>query len=66
MGLALPIGWLVSNVLLRVIFYAVLTPIGVFFRLTGRDALQLKKPNTDSYWTPHTQRRDQASYFRQA
>src|SRR5262245_51553273 len=32
-----PIGWVVSRVVLAILFYGVFTPIGLAFRLTGRD-----------------------------
>lgn len=64
--ITLPIGWLISNILLRVIFYLVFTPIGMVFKLTGRDPLRLQKPSAGSYWLEHPERTDPKSYFRQA
>ncbi len=66
MGLTMPIGFVVSHVFLRVIFYLMLTPLGLLFRLIGRDPLLLKKPNVNSYWQPHDQRTDPVSYYRQS
>lgn len=63
---AMPVGWVVSETLLRVIFYGVLTPIGLLFRLIGRDALRLRRDPVSSYWHPRKQPDDVASYFRQA
>ena len=63
---ALPIGWVVSQILLRVVFYGVLTSLGVLFKLIGRDPLRLRRPQVDSYWEQHAQRSDPLSYFRQA
>ena len=40
MVLAFPIGWTVSQVILLLMFYGLFTPIGLVFRLIGRDALQ--------------------------
>jgi hypothetical protein len=65
-SITMPIGWLVSHIILRVIFYGMVTPLGLFFRLIGRDPLQLKKPQTSTFWQEHTQRSDPQSYFRQA
>lgn len=65
-ALTLPIGWVVTNVLLRLIYYVAFTPIGLFFRLTGRDPLQIRKPKGDSYWLDHPERTDLSSYYRQA
>src|SRR3954465_2296751 len=35
--LAFPIGWVVSQVMLILMFYLVLTPVALALRLTGRD-----------------------------
>src|SRR4249920_3005990 len=32
-----PIGWVMTHILLGVMYYAVLTPIGLIMRLAGRD-----------------------------
>ncbi len=39
MILAFPIGWTVSQVMLAVMFFGLFTPIGLVFRLIGRDPL---------------------------
>lgn len=65
-GLAFPIGWVVSAVLLRAIFYGLFTPVGFVFRLMGRDPLRMKKPAGSTYWLEHPERGEIASYFRQA
>jgi hypothetical protein len=63
--LTLPVGWVVSNVLLVVVFYGVLTPIGFLFRLQGRDVLDRRfRPDRESYWEPKAQPADLARYFR--
>jgi hypothetical protein len=64
--LAFPIGWLVSQVVMALLYYGVLTPIGLALRATGRDALALKKSEgTASYWVPKPAPADVRSYFRQ-
>jgi hypothetical protein len=57
-----PIGWIVSWLVLAALFYAIFTPIGLLFRMLGRDALGLKRqPDLASYWiskeTPDDPRR---------
>lgn len=48
-----PIGWVVSRLLLAVVFFAIITPIALIFRLTGRDVLARKvDPDCESYWEP--------------
>lgn len=67
MAVTLPIGWVVSAVLLRIIFYVFLAPIGFVFRIIGRDSLRLKRPPPGgSLWIDHPDRTDLESYFRQA
>ena len=66
MVLAFPIGWLISQLTLIVMFYGMLTPIALFFRITGRDPLCRKQtPGVPSYWTAKEQPRDMRRYFRQ-
>ena len=46
-----PIGMTVSFVLLAAFYYLLLTPVGLVFRLLGRDPLTRKfDPSTESYW----------------
>jgi len=46
-----PIGWLVSQVILAVMFYGVITPLGFFWRIRGRDPLQLRRqPKQPTFW----------------
>lgn len=53
MTLALLLGWLMTRVILSVLFYLVVTLIGLLLRLLGKDVLELKfKRNGDSYWIP--------------
>lgn len=50
MILAFPIGWTVSLILLALIFYLVIAPIGLILRLVGHDPLKLRKLQVNSYW----------------
>jgi hypothetical protein len=53
MGLAFVLGWFVSRVILGVIFFGVVTPIGVGMRIAGRDPLREKIDRTaPTYWMP--------------
>jgi hypothetical protein len=66
MALAYPIGFVVSELLLRAIYYGAFTPLGLLFRALRRDPLSLRKPQTGSYWRRRRQRTDPLAYFRQA
>ena len=64
--LTYPIGFVVSHVILAVIFYGMITPIGLVFRLAGRDALRRRfEPDVASYWVAHRGPESVGRYFRQ-
>lgn len=66
-GATVPIGWAVSHVFLRTIFYGILTPMGFLLRaIRGRDPLRMKKPEGNTYYVDRQETRDLASYYRQA
>ena len=63
---ALPIGFVVSHIIMAAVFYLVITPIALAFRVIGRDALQRRfEPERPTYWQPRRQPQDKARYFRQ-
>jgi hypothetical protein len=62
-----PLGWLVSRLLLALIFFGIFTPLGFLFRCLGRDALALRIcPEASTYWKDKPPASDVASYFRQS
>lgn len=66
MVVAFPIGWVISHVLLGLIFYLVFTPVSLIFRLIGRDQLRrLPHPELDTYWELKPVSTDVHGYFRQ-
>lgn len=66
LGLAFPIGWTVSHLMMLAVYYLVLTPIGLAMRLCGRDPMQRRfDRRTQTYCLPRTPRKDLQSYFRQ-
>lgn len=65
MVLAFPIGWLVSHVILAVVFYGAFTPLGLVLKATGHDPLQRKSGNQSTYWQTKTQQRDIRRYLKQ-
>lgn len=40
---AMPLGWVMMQLMLAIMFYVVLTPIALIRRLSGRDPLQLRR-----------------------
>jgi hypothetical protein len=65
MVLAFPIGWTVSRIVLALVFHGLFTPLGMLFRLAGRDLLALRRQNVTSYWTEREETADVRRYFRQ-
>lgn len=66
MYLGFPIGWAVSHLFLGLIYYGVLTPVGLLLRVLGYDSLKRRmEPERESYWIEQSLRRDAKSYFRQ-
>lgn len=50
-GIALAIGWVVSRILLMIIFFIVLTPTGLIARSIGKKFLVVKqRKNKSTYW----------------
>ncbi|MDA9710300.1 SxtJ family membrane protein [Candidatus Pelagibacter sp.] len=44
------LGRIISPIILGIIFFFVVTPIGLIMRLLGKDILNLKYNNFESYW----------------
>jgi hypothetical protein len=64
--LAFPIGWVVSQVMLAIMFYGIITPLALLFRIQGRDLLARKRaPNSPTFWTPKQTPEEMGTYFRQ-
>jgi hypothetical protein len=61
-----PLAWIVSLAVLALMFYGLLTPLAVLFRLFGRDALNRRpRPEQDSYWQEKPAANDPGRYLRQ-
>ena len=62
-----PIGFVLSYLVLGILFFAIFTPVGLFFRLVGRDALNSAfDPEARTYWVDRDpQPHDPARYFKQ-
>jgi hypothetical protein len=64
--LTFPIGWVISHLLLGLIFYGVVTPIGLILRISGHDPLQLEKPSGNSVWKTSIGKTNATRYLRQS
>ena len=67
MTLAVLMGWVMTRVILSVLFYLIVTPIGLSTRLLGKDFLDLEfSDDADSYWIPKKETdKDRSDYERQ-
>jgi len=64
---ALPIGFVISVVLMAAFYFLILTPLGLGFKLAGRDLLQRKfEPDSPTYWMTRRQTNDPEQYFHQS
>jgi hypothetical protein len=60
-----PIGWVVSNLAMALVYHLVFTPIALAFRLVGRDALKRElDPAAPTYWEPYNPDRGLERYLR--
>jgi hypothetical protein len=48
------LGKIVSPLVMGIIFFLVVTPIGLFMRIIGKDILNLKFNKNESYWIEKT------------
>ncbi len=63
---AVPIGFVLSYVILGALFYLLIVPVGLLFRLVGRDPLRRRfEAQVESYWVDARPERARESYFRQ-
>jgi hypothetical protein len=62
----LPIGWCFSFIILAIFYFLILTPIGLLFRIFGRDPLCRKfDKEAESYWINRRSDDNPDRYFRQ-
>lgn len=64
--LAFPIGYVVGFIALAIVYYLLVAPIGLVFRLIGRDPLHRTfDRNSGTYWIRRTGRPSAKRYFQQ-
>ena len=65
MGLAFVMGWVIGPIMMGIMFFLIITPMGLLRRMLGADALMKNKVGGKSFWQPLKHRTDAASYRRQ-
>ena len=65
--IAIPIGFIISNLILIIIFYFMITPISLCFKIMGRDELRkrIKVSQNPSHWIRCIPPKEAKSYYRQ-
>ena len=64
--LSYPIGFVLSYVIMGFLFFGLITPLGLVFRLIGKDPLNRRFDRAAAtYWSDPRPRRGKESYFRQ-
>ena len=63
--LTAPIGMVVGELAMLLIYFLIFLPISLLFRLARRDALQLRiERDAESYWQSKPEPKDISSYYR--
>ena len=66
MGLGITMGLITSPIILVVVFLFLITPVGLIFRIIGRDAMKRKlDPGATTYWEEYKESEDPATYVKQ-
>ncbi len=61
-----PLGWLLSHLVLGVIYYLVITPTGLIMRMLGRDSMGRRfDAEAETYWVKRDPNIKPSRYFRQ-
>ena len=63
MGFAEKLGAVMTVLILSIVYYLVVTPIGVGKRLLGWDPLARRAPAGASYWQPYSPRQRDPTHF---
>ena len=60
----LTIGKIINPIILGFIFFILITPVSLFFKVIGRDELRLKKINSKSFWVIRSLKKIPAESFK--
>ena len=66
MTVTFPLSWIIAHLLVVIIYFVVITPIGMVMRFTGHDPLARQfDREAQSYWIPRRHDSDRRRYLRQ-
>jgi hypothetical protein len=63
MLLAEGLSFVTTRIILALVFYLVITPIGVVKRLSGWDPLSRRGARSESYWKPYSERQRDPRHY---
>lgn len=63
MTIAFALGYINSRIILTLVYFLVFVPYRIFSRLFGRDPLDLRSPQRDSYWHQRAKTRQEPEQF---
>jgi len=64
--ITLPIGLVMSFVIMALFYFGIITPLGLLFRIMGRDSMCRRfDAKAKTYWVPHEPSRAAERYFQQ-
>ena len=63
MKLAEALSFVMTRLILGVVFFLVVTPIGIIKRLFGWDPLSRRSGRSASYWTPYSERQRDPRHY---
>ena len=63
MRMAEAMGYVMTRVILGLVFFLIVTPIGLIRRLAGGDPLSRRAQRAESYWKPYTERRTDPKHY---
>ncbi len=63
MKLAEAMSYVSSRIILAIVFFLVLTPIGLIKRAMGWDPLQRRAGSRDSFWQPYPERQKNPKHY---
>jgi hypothetical protein len=58
------IGFVISRIILALIFFLLFTPLGLLLRAMGKDFLHLRRNPSGTEWVPHARVSDRQSFYR--
>ena len=63
MALAEALSFVSTRIILAVVFFGIVTPIGIVKRLFGWNPLNRRGPGSESYWRPYSDRQKDTRHY---